>query len=111
MYREDHYFDENDIFCKFSSSFSLMETVGQCEIFIQLFHYINILFESEKKLHKIAKDNDTLSEYYSCFGRKILSKNLLEGVIKSIEYSGNMYIFKIQDEIQKLKQNIKDIDI
>ena len=58
MYREDHYFDENDIFCKFSSSFSLMETVGQCEIFIQLFHYINILFESEKKLHKIAKDNE-----------------------------------------------------
>lgn len=111
MYREDYYFDEQDKKCNFSSSFSLMETVGQFEIFTQLFHYISILLISEKKLHKVARDNGKLSEYYSCFGSKIQSKRLLEGVIKSIEYSGNMHSFGIQNSIEELEQNIKNIDI
>lgn len=110
MYREDHYFDEQDKKCDFLSSFSLMETVGQYEIFMQLFHYIRILLISEKKFHKLAKDNGKLSEYYSCFGTKIQCKRLLEGVIKSIEYSGN-YSFEIQNTIEQLEQNIKSIDI
>ena len=111
MYREDYYFDEQDKKCDFSSSFSLMETVGQFEIFTQLFHYISILLISEKKLHKVARDNGKLSEYYSCFGSKIQSKRLLEGVIKSIEYSGNMHSFGIRNSIEELEQNIKNIDI
>lgn len=111
MYREDYYFDEQDKNCDFLSSYSLMETVGQYEIFTQLFHYINILLAMEKKLHKVAKDNGKLSEYYSCFGSKIQSKRLLEGVIKSIEYSGNMHSFGIQNAVEQLEQNIKNIDI
>lgn len=109
MYREDYYFDErND---NFSSSYSLMETVGQYEIFMQLFNYISILLVEEKEIHKEAKNNNKLSEYYSCFGTKIQSQRLLEGVIKSIEYSGNMYSFDIQNAIEHLKQDIKDIDV
>lgn len=111
MYREDYYFSNQDKQYGLYSSYSLMETVGQHEIFTQLFHYISILIISEKRLHKMAKDNNKLSEYYSCFGTKIQSKRLLEGVIKSIEYSGNMYFSEIQDAIEQLEQNIKNVDM
>lgn len=111
MYREDYYFSEQDNKCDFMSSFSLMETVGQYEIFTQLFHYISILLVSEKELHKIARDNEKMSEYYSCFGSKIQSKRLLEGVIKSIEYSGNMHSLGIRNSIEELEQSIRTIDI
>jgi len=111
MYREDYYFEEQDKSYYFSSSYSLMETVGQYEIFTQLFNYINILLISERGLHKVAKDNGKLAEYYSCFGTKTQTKRLLEGVIKSIEYSGNMHSAEIQNSIDELEKNIKNIDM
>lgn len=111
MYREDYFFDEEDDACDFTSSFQLMNTVGQYEIFIQLFLYIDLLLEKEKKLHMKAKNNGKLEEYYSCFGSKIQAKRLLEGVMKSIEYSGNMYTYDIQNEIIRLEYRIKNIDV
>ena len=111
MYKEDHYFSDQNSNCNFSSSYALMETVGQYEIFTQLFNYINILFVLEKRLHKMAKDNDKLSEYYSCFGVKPQCKRLLEGVIKSIEYSGYIHSFEIKNTIEQLEKNIRNIDI
>lgn len=110
MYREDYYFDEKDKCCDFVSSHSLMQTVGQYEIFTQLFHYIGILLISEKELHQIAKNNNKLEEYYSCFGAKIQCKRLLEGVIKSIEYSGKNNTY-IQNAIAELEKDIKNIDM
>lgn len=110
MYREDYFFDEEDDACDFTSSFQLMNTVGQYEIFIQLFLYIDLLIEKEKELHRKVKSNGTLGEYYSCFGSKIQAKRLLEGVLKSIEYSGNMYTYDIQNEITRLENKIKNID-
>ncbi len=110
MYREDYFFDEDEDACDFISSFQLMNTIGQYEIFIQLFLYIDLLFEKEKELHMKAKRNGTLGEYYSCFGSKIQVKRLLEGVLKSIEYSGNMYTYDIQNEIARLENKIKNID-
>lgn len=110
MYKEDYYFSEEEQGYDFSSSFYLMNTVGQYEVFIQLFHYINILLKKEKKLHGIANENGKLEEYYSCFGKKIQAKRLMEGVIKSIEYSGNMYTYDIQNEIATLEMKIRNID-
>ena len=60
--------------------------------------------------HRKVKSNGTLGEYYSCFGSKIQAKRLLEGVLKSIEYSGNMYTYDIQNEITRLENKIKNID-
>ncbi len=111
MYREDHYFDIRDNSCNFSSSYHLMSTVGQYEIFTQLFQYINVLIEEEKNIRKKAKRNGKMSEYYSCFGSKAQSKRLLEGVIRSVEYSGNIGAHDIQNTISYLEQKIKNIDM
>ncbi len=109
MYREDHYFDEGNA-CNFVSSRKLMATVGQCEIFLQLFRFIEYLLKFEKRLHDQAMKNNMLSEYYSCFGTKAQTKRLLEGVVKSIEYSGNAYNSDICVEKVELEAKIKDID-
>lgn len=111
MYREDHYFEEGTNVCSFVSSRRLMATVGQCEIFFQLFCFITELLKLEKNLRKIAIENNRLSEYYSCFGAKAQTKRLLEGVEKSIEYSGNAYKPEIQEKMTELEMKIKEIDV
>ena len=111
MYREDYYFYEEDNECDMCSSFSLMNTVGQYQIFVQLLHYIEILFKEEYQIHQMVRNNNKLSEYYSCFGRKTQSKRLLEGVMKSIEYSGNINSNKIQEKIEDLEFRMKNIDV
>lgn len=110
MYREDHYFVDRTEACNFISSRQLMATMGQCEIFLQLFRFIGELLKLEKDLHKKAIENGMLSEYQSCFGAKAQTKRLLEGVVKSIEYSGNAYNSDICDEKIKLETEIKNID-
>ncbi len=109
MYREDYYFDADDNDCRFLSSYSLMEE-GQCEIFIQIFHLIDLILEKEKLLHKMAASNNTLSEYYSCFGSRLVSKHLLEGVEKSIDYSGNTNASRIPEIKMTLLHKMDRID-
>lgn len=110
MYREDYYFDEEKSGCNFISSRKIMTTIGQYEIFLQLLNFINELLSLEKRVHKSAAENNMLAEYYTCFGEKAQAKRLLEGVIKSIEYSGNIYNTDIINEKERLERNIKRID-
>ena len=58
----------------------------------------------------MVRENNMLEEYYSCFGRKLMTKRLLEGVIKSVQYSGNMYVFGMQNAIDALEYAMKKID-
>lgn len=111
MYREDYYFQNGGDKSDFMPSYWLMETVGQQEIFMQLFRYINILLDLEVKLRDLAKENNTLSEYCSCFGNKPQCKRLLEGVVKSIEYSGNLGKQNISEALYDLEQKIRRIDM
>lgn len=110
MYREDYYFDSESDKSNYTSSFSMMGTVGQVEIFFQLFMFIEVLLREEKKIHQMVRENNMLEEYYSCFGRKLMTKRLLEGVIKSVQYSGNMYVFGMQNAIDALEYAMKKID-
>ena len=87
-----------------------MTTIGQYEIFIQLLNFIHELLSLETSMHRCAAENNMLAEYYTCFGEKAQSKRLLEGVVKSIEYSGNIGNTDIVNEREKLERDIKRID-
>ena len=106
-YREDYFFEEEDANCNFKSSYALMLSVGQAEIFFQLFGFIRVLFQEEKKLYIQAKENGKLEEYYTCFGKEMQVKRLLGGVIKSIEYSGHRGVWGIESEIEELEHMLK----
>lgn len=110
MYREDYYFNEEKSGCNFISSRRIMTTIGQYEIFIQLLNFIHELLSLETSMHRCAAENNMLAEYYTCFGEKAQSKRLLEGVVKSIEYSGNIGNTDIVNEREKLERDIKRID-
>lgn len=110
LYREDYFVDDEYPNVNFISSYNLMKNIGQYAIFIQLFIFIDILLEKEKKLHDIASLNNKLIEYHNCFGYKLQTKRLLEGVLKSVEYSGNMNACGVQETVWALKEKMKSID-
>lgn len=110
MYREDHFLDTKlDI--DWTSSYEFMECNSQNLIFLQLLIYLKVLLNKEKELKKAAIKNDKLEFYYSCFGRRQITKHLLEGVLKSIEYSGNINNSSIQNELEDLRSKIKEVDM
>lgn len=110
QYREDHFIDEKIPDINFTSSYDFMSSIGQYAIFIQLFIYIDILLKSEKKIRKVAFSNGKMDDYYNCFGAKLQTKRLLDGVLKSVEYSGNMNAYGIDEKVWRLKEKMKDID-
>ncbi len=110
MYREDHFLDDINRNISFISSYDLMSEMGQYEIFNQLFCYLEILLKLEKKLHILAYQNGKFKEYQEYFGGASQIKRLLEGVIKSIEYSGNMKANGVENGIDYLREQIRNID-
>ncbi len=117
LYKEDHYYSdeyntENEIPFNYSSSFDLMNdaNIGQKGLFIQIFHYIKMLLTREKEIHKKAFRCNQLDLYYDCFKRRLISSYLLEGALRSVEYSGNMYLDSIQKYIAYLRDLMDNID-
>lgn len=110
MYKEDHFIEDRYMSVNFISSYNLMRDIGQYAIFIQMLIYIEILLEMEEELHKLAASNNKLEEYHNCFGTKLQTKRILEGVIRSIEYSGNMNTHGIDEFIRKLSEKMNKVD-
>lgn len=109
LYREDHYCEDNGSF-DFRSSYDLMERVGQYELFRQLFLYIEMLLLQERKLRLEAARLGSLNLLENCFGRKIITRYLLDGVLKSVEYSGYINNDDIKEAIKVLVGKMKAID-
>lgn len=117
LYKEDHYYSDefntkNEIYYNYLSSFDMMNDIdlGQKELFIQLLHYIKMLLLQEKEVHKKAYQCERLDTFYDCFQNRLMSSYLLEGVLKSVEYSGNMYVDSIHDYVVYLRRLMEDID-
>jgi len=110
MYREDHYFEANSEYCNFKASYNIAPK-DQADIFLELISFIKYLCKMEKQLHKKAYENGTLEIYYSNFGKNLQVTRILEGVEKSIHYSGKIASCYIQNSLYEIKEEIKKIDI
>lgn len=109
LYREDHFFQEKQGL-SFRSSFDFMESIGQKELFKQLFIYIHILLDMEQEVRKSAADNGMWDSYINCFGYRLQTKRLLEGVMKSVEYSGNQYADEIREQTTILQKRLDEVE-
>lgn len=48
--------------------------------------------------------------YINCFGYKLQARKLLEGVMKSVEYSGNQYEDDIKERISELRGRMNELE-
>lgn len=110
MYKEDHFLDASDTSILWVSSYDCMKT-NQSLIFTQAVIYIGILLQKERQYREMSIQCGTLDYYYNCFGRKTISKHLLDGLMKSIEYSGKYGDCSIINEVENLRKKIKQIDV
>lgn len=106
MYREDFIFADGIIRLP---SKELMDKGDQTTIFLDLITMENILCEEEEKMIRIALINQSYSKYISMFGNESLIEHLLEGVQRSLEYSGKVGDPRIIIEKNKLWQRIQSI--
>lgn len=90
MFREDYYREyeskgcENNPYC----SELLMQTNQQLEIFKDLCRMLCELIKKEQEFIDAAKKNDMISILHKSFGGKMICFYLLEGVRRSMDYSG-----------------------
>lgn len=101
--REDYYRDYNNPNNNNESSFELMQKGQQILIFYDLFWFLFEIISKEETYINYAKEHFTLDLYINCFGDTPLSRQLYQGMDKSIKYSGNSY----NDEIVKLKDSVE----
>lgn len=109
LYREDHFCSERQGL-SFRSSFDFMENIGQKVLFMQLFLYIHFLLDMEQEIRKKAANNGMWEFYINCFGYKLQARKLLEGVMKSVEYSGNQYEDDIKERISELRGRMNELE-
>ena len=88
------------------SSNELMEDSKQSLIFKDLLEYINYLREEEEDVLLVVRRRKKEREYKKTFGKTLVVQVLLEGVKKSIEYSGNRAY--IQNEFYKVEKSINE---
>lgn len=108
MYREEHFLEESYTDIAWMPSYELMKK-DQVYIFIQLLIYIGILLQQEEEYKKLSIKNNTVEYYHSCFGKRLMAKHLLNGVMRSIEYSGNQNNNDIINELGKLEKQMKQV--
>lgn len=106
MYREDFVFADGTTRLP---SKELMDNGEQTVIFLDLIKMENILCDEEEKMIKIALTNQSYSKYISMFGNKSLTEHMLEGIQRSLEYSGKVGEPQIKAEKDKLWQRIQSI--
>ncbi len=102
LYREDYY-RYPDSKRNMDSSYKLINTGRQYKIFEDLLYMIKDFCEWEDKLYQIAKERGNSLEYEYAFGKKRMAFYLLEGIIKSINYSisrSNDYLKRICNEVE-----------
>lgn len=98
--REDC-FRKSDQAYSMESSYKLLNTGRQHEIFFDLLQIIREINSEEEKLYDVVKKKKSCEKYESMFGKKQMAFYLLEGVQKSVMYS-------ISRENNDLKKEIED---
>lgn len=90
------------------SSYDLLITKNQDMIFIDLLEYIDYLREQEENLFCDDKATINLSVYRSAFGRTPVVMQLLDGVEKSLIYSGKIKTPSVSEKYYRIKRRIDE---
>ena len=105
--REDIYRDDSLPEDSMKSSYDLMTEGKQDILFKDLLSIIEEIFKEETEYLKLACENGKQDLFRAAFGKSPLSLTLLEGVSRSIQYSGCSE--SISPERDKLKMYINQI--
>lgn len=109
MLREAAWRDyENREYSKLSSS-ELMKEGNQSIIFKDLLEYIDYICETEDNVLSTVKLLRTREKYKKCFGKEPVVQVLLDGVKKSLDYSGIMHNSEINYAYKEVKNKIAGI--
>lgn len=113
LFREDYYMEENpDDPKQFQSSRKLMGENDQISVFIELLIFLyNLFFKYEAPLINRMQSQSTQGIYTNTFGGCTMTELLLEGINKSINYSGKWGVQNIINEEEKLISEIEKVFI
>ena len=100
IYREIPILEDN-----MKSSYDLMMEGKQNILFLDLLDIIKNIFDEERGYFELACKNRKKDMFIEQFGKRPLSLALLEGVSKSIQYSG---CHNITGSLEKTKKYITD---
>ncbi len=89
-------------------SYELLIQKKQYVIFTDLLEYIDYLREQEESIFFNPNDNIDLQEYQNAFGSSMMVTHLLNGVEKSLRYSGHFNTSTLSDKFLTVQQNIAE---
>lgn len=98
--REDMYLDDDMNEDAQKSSYELMMEKKQPLLFIFLLNIIEYIFNEEFEYFKNACREGKRDSYREAFGRQPMSLILLEGITKSIQYSGCHSVMRKRNELE-----------
>lgn len=101
MCREDMYYYPDPEDDSWKSSYDLMMEGKQATIFLELLKLIKRLFNEEYGYYSDCCRNGKKDLYKKLFGKQPVTYRLLEGVSKSIKYSG---IYQVMNRKEKLQE-------
>lgn len=100
IYREIPILEDN-----MKSSYDLMMEGKQNILFLDLLDIIKQIFDEEREYFELVCKNKKKNLFVDNFGKRPLSLTLLEGVFKSIQYSG---CYNVAGSLEKTKKYITD---
>lgn len=107
LFREGVYRDYDKVDFNMQSSFDLIETGRQKEIFLDLLKYIEYLGDKEDDLRNSVTEEIKKNRYKELFGDDMVVLHLLEGVRCSLRYSGKseepdikIYLSRLQNKLR-----------
>lgn len=118
LYREDYYQEYNPQkhggkaeaddreADRFKSSQDFMMTGRQQFIFVELYKMLSELFKIEREMLKKVIENGAKNKYGSLFGAETMVGHLMEGVDRSVEFSGKTGILDVARQREALKREI-----
>lgn len=102
--REDSYQEPGYREDCMKSSYDLMMEGKQSELFIQLLDLVRRLFEEELSYYRSCCQQGKREQYQRLFGRRPVTDTLLEGVAKSIQYSGFSKVMNNKHDLEAYMQ-------
>lgn len=121
MYREDYYQEydpeqhgqavasygpEAD---QFRSSQDFMQAGRQQFIFVELYKLLHQLFQMERVLLEAVIQNGAGNKYGCLFGPETMVGHLMEGVNRSVEFSGKTGVPEVYSQREALEQEIRKV--
>lgn len=108
MCREDYYREYDSSECNNNpySTYHLMQTNQQHELFIDLCRIEHRLIDLEEEYISSAEKNQTKSLLIETFGNKMMCSYLMQGIKSSMEYSGLIHMKTVNKECQEVEQRL-----